>query len=443
MGNFMKSIVSGGIKSIFYVSLISLFFVRASMASDYESGIGVVDITPTTPVVTPGYSNPHRVPVSKVESRLYVKALVLALNEKRVAIVTLDSLKYPNDFALRARELIEKRTGIPADNIIICASHTHSAPRWNYYKDRLVESISDAVVLANKNLSPSLIEVGSTNAKKLAKTRRVIKNNTAWNLWELKGAEKDMYPAEGPYDPEFQILAVKNKKKELQAIVYNFASHATTNNEPVISADFPGDVQRVVKARLGAKVETFYLTGASGNINPAENKKKTYVGEVLARKIIRKLKNLKKIKEPTLVVEYKELRMRGRNNPYFAKDDIALKEPAHVDGFKVMFDNQLKVAKFDYPFSITGIKISEDFAIVTSPGELFHEYGINIKRKSKFEHTMVVEQTNGAYGYIPTRNAFTNGGYETWFGTHSFLETEAGEYVESESVSVLNRLKAR
>ena len=89
----------------------------------------------------------------------------------------------------------------------------------------------------------------------------------------------------------------------------------------------------------------------------------------------------------------------------------------------------------------TGIRIGDDFAIVTSPDELFCGIGMSIKKQSPFKHTMVVEQTNGAHGYVPTAKAFAGGSYETWFGEHSYLTTRAGEIIEKESLDILNRLK--
>ena len=54
---------------------------------------------------------------------------------------------------------------------------------------------------------------------------------------------------------------------------------------------------------------------------------------------------------------------------------------------------------------------------------------------------MTAEQTNGAHGYVPTAKAFENGGYETWFGEHSYLSPKAGEIIEHESLDILQHLK--
>jgi len=98
--------------------------------------------------------------------------------------------------------------------------------------------------------------------------------------------------------------------------------------------------------------------------------------------------------------------------------------------------------KPSYQYFFTGIRIGNDFAIVTNPDELFCEFGLGIKKQSPFKYTMVAEQTNGAHGYVPTAKAFEGGGYETWFGEHSYLTTRAGEIIEKESLDILNHLKS-
>ena len=78
---------------------------------------------------------------------------------------------------------------------------------------------------------------------------------------------------------------------------------------------------------------------------------------------------------------------------------------------------------------------------MTNANELFCGIAISIKKQSPFKHTMTVEQTNGAHGYVPTAKAFEGGSYETWFGEHSYLTTRAGEIIERESLRILKRLK--
>ena len=132
------------------VPFVAAGFARyghAAISNGYiNAGVGSVDITPHDPVVLAG--SPTQLKSSSVSTRQYVRALVLSTGGKRVAIVTVDTLKYPVEHVVEARQQIEKTTGIPASNVIICASHTHRGPLWSYYQDQLVTPIAQAVAIA-------------------------------------------------------------------------------------------------------------------------------------------------------------------------------------------------------------------------------------------------------------------------------------------------------
>ncbi len=81
-----------------------------------------------------------------------------------------------------------------------------------------------------------------------------------------------------------------------------------------------------------------------------------------------------------------------------------------------------------------------DVAIATNPGELFVEFGLEIKEKSPFKHTFVVELANGYAGYIPTQQAFQEGGYEPLHTVHSsHLRVDAGDIMVEETLNLLKR----
>lgn len=404
-----------------------------------DAGVGIVDITPGGPVVLAGSPTPKK--ASSVGTRLYVKALVLSAGGQKLAIVTLDTLKYPVEHVVRARRLIEKTTGIPASNVIICASHTHSGPLWPYYKDQLVTPIAEAVAIAGRDLTPCRLGTAKGKAEGVSECRRVIKDGKAWNRWQLASEEADKYPAEGPADPEFDVLAVIGKDGRYKAVVYNFACHAANTRDLAVSADYPGDVQQHVQKHLGYEVPTLFLTGACGDVNPIYSAKRELFGEKLGGEIVRCLGQLSPIAKPTLAIESREIQMPGREHPELKEAEIARNWPKQIEHYKKTFNDMKQKEKPAYQYFFTGIRIGDDFAIATNANELFCETGMSIKKRSPFKHTMVAEQTNGAHGYVPTAKAFEGGSYETWFGEHSYLTTQAGEIIEKESLDILNRLK--
>jgi len=295
--------------------------------------------------------------------------------------------------------------------------------------------------LAARDLTPCKLGTAKGKAAGVSECRRVIKDGQAWNRWQLPAAEQDKYPAEGGSDPEFDVLAVIGKDGRYKAVVYNFACHAANTREPVISADYPGDVQQFVQKHLGYEVPTLFLPGACGDVNPIYSVKRELFGERLGGEIVRCLGQLEPVAKPTLAIESRKRQMPGREHPELKEAEMARNWPGQLEHYKKSFSDMKQRAKPSYPFFFTGIRIGGDFAIVTNPDELFCEIGMSIKKQSPFTHTMVAEQTNGAHGYVPTAKAFAGGSYETWFGEHSYLTTRAGEIIEKESLGILKRLK--
>ena len=404
-----------------------------------HAGVGMVDITPTGEVILAGSPSPKK--TAEVKTRLYARALVIAANDTKVAIVTLDTLKYPVDLAVSARAKIEQTTGIPASNVIICASHTHSGPLWSHYPDKLVTPIADAVAMAAKDLTPCTLGTAKGKAEGVAECRRVINGGNAWNRWQLKPDEADKYPAEGPADPEFDLLALTGTDGKFKAVLYNFACHAANNRAPLISADYPGDVELFVQKQLGYAVPTFFLTGACGDVNPIYSVRRDLFEQKLGSEIVRCLGTLEPIVNPSLAIECREFQMPGREHPEFKEAEVARNWPGQLEHYRLAYENMKKREKPAYQYFITGIRIGDDFSIVTNADELFCSIGLSVKKQSPFKHTMTVEQTNGAHGYVPTAKAFEGGSYETWFGEHSYLSIKAGEIIERESLDVLRRMK--
>jgi hypothetical protein len=423
-----------------FLTALLLARLEAAPSNGYlDAGVGIVDITPTEPITLAGSPAPKK--SSSVNTRLYVKALVLSAGKQKLAVVTLDTLKYPVDLVVSARRQIEQATGIPASNVIICASHTHYGPLWSYYKDQLVTPIAEAVALAAHDLTPCKFATARGKVDGVNQCRRVIKDGQAWNRWQLPPAEQDKYPAESAFDAGVDVLAVTGQDGKYKAIVYNFACHAANTKDSVISADFPGDVQQYVQQHLANAVPILFLTGACGDVNPVAQENRALLGEKLGGEIMRCLGQLEPIAKPSLALESRELQMPGREQPEFKEAEIAQRWPAQLEHYRKAYAEMKKREKPTYRFFITGIRIGDDFAIVTNPVELFCEIGISIKKQSPFKHTMVAEQTNGAHGYVPTAKAFAGGNYETWFGEHSYLTTRAGEIMARESLDILNRLK--
>jgi hypothetical protein len=74
--------------------------------------------------------------------------------------------------------------------------------------------------------------------------------------------------------------------------------------------------------------------------------------------------------------------------------------------------------------------------LVGMPGELFAALGLAVKQAAYPWWALVVGLANGMVGYVPTREAFNRGGYETTLSTVSKLAPEAGEQLVRAAASI-------
>lgn len=434
-----RVLIFGAVLVLFTVPVVAKDGEGAISGYNFNVGVGRVDITPAEEVTLAGSPSPTK--TSTVDTPLFVKALVVSNGEQMVAIVTLDHLKYPTGLADRARKHIEATTGISAGNIIICASHSHSGPLWPYYSDKLITPIGQAVALAVDNLEPCKLGTATGIVDGVSRNRRLLKDGEAWNIWLLKPSERDKYPPAGPVDPEVGVLAAVGQDGKYKAILYNYACHPDTTRSDLISADYPGHVQRVVEERLGYAVPTLFLLGPCGDINPSHNDWSDVFGEKVGEEILESLGRVEFIAKPILCVESREKQLPGRENSEFNEEEISLKWPAQLEHYRKAFKEMRRVERPTYKAVFIGLRIGDDFSIITNPVELFCETGLNIKENSPFKMTMVSTLTDGACGYVPPIEASKAGGYEAWYGEHSYLSINAAHIIEAESLDILEQLE--
>ncbi|NND07138.1 MAG: hypothetical protein HKN87_12230 [Saprospiraceae bacterium] len=58
------------------------------------------------------------------------------------------------------------------------------------------------------------------------------------------------------------------------------------------------------------------------------------------------------------------------------------------------------------------LRLSKETAIVGLPSEVSVELVIDLKERSPFSNTMIVQLSNDWFGYIPNRRIFDDGHYE-------------------------------
>lgn len=401
-----------------------------------KAGIGKVDITPFVGTELCGYGVYLKRKARAIHDDLYARAVVLDDGSTRVALATTDIVGVVKETVDRARSLISYKTGIRKDNIIICASHTHSGPAtaglmrgWGEpnieYLDTLPTRIADAVIVAAENLKEARIGFGRGRIDSISFNRV---ENPDWSEIEKE---------EGTIDPEVGVVSIENTEGEPLAILFNFACHGITidyrtEDGKTVSADYPGYAERMLEQHNESAVAMF-LQGACGDINP-RYKWRSYTemaktGKILADEVSRVHKEIRTISDIKMRMRHQviglpyDLPSLEEMGKLMVEKVKQLSQYSHKENskearrakFYAGWANQMFVKLENNPekemkTEIQALEIN-DTILVTVPGELFVEFGLKIKEEIPHKNVLVVGYANDFVGYIPTEKDFENNGY--------------------------------
>lgn len=465
----------------FFLCIICLFV--SGQQPEIRAGVAQVNITPRI-----GY--PHYRGVSTgIADSLYVKAFVLRQGSMSIALAVCDLLWIERNLSTAVRLKVAAQTGIPYMNIILTATHTHTGPAYHRniyelngptryssddeaaiamdnYPSWLEERIVLALVQGFEQATQVYLECGSGELNDVSFNRRFVMANGKVLTNPGRGNTAALYPA-GPNDPDVGVLFIrKTDDNSLLACISSFANHSDTYGGTAFGADYPGFLATALTSQLGNSIVSIYLQGASGDLNhvdvknPEKKLTSAVIGKKLAATVLAQVPQVKRVKHPLLdarsVFVYAPLQAYSDEELRWSKQQDA----RHVDGDSPLFKRRrpMKIRSLErirgeeavppaiatepwtLPLEVQVFRIGEELAIVGLPGEVFAELGLAIKAASPFRNTMIVELTNAHIAYVPTRQAFSQGGYET---LNSRLAPGGGELLVKAAVGLLAELASR
>ncbi|MCW3787319.1 neutral/alkaline non-lysosomal ceramidase N-terminal domain-containing protein [Plebeiibacterium sediminum] len=244
------------------VGIISLLAlpINAQSIQQIKVGAAKVDITPDENALPKGYDS--------IRDGLFCRAIVIDNGVTEAALVAVDQGMVNNDLYNNITKKIEEETGIPALNVFISPSHTHSAP-WGA-EASVEKGVIDVVKAAKSNIQPATISY-KTGLAYLNINRDVIDPET--RLWK-QGPNHA-----GPSDKTVAVLTFRDASGTPIAVYYNYAMHANMMfMSGTISADFPGEASKYIEDYLGNDVVALFSSGAAGDQNPITTQPMEQVG---------------------------------------------------------------------------------------------------------------------------------------------------------------------
>ena len=210
-----------------------------------------------------------------VNDPLYAKALVLDDGVTQVAIIAMDAVAIggicdiKDSFLPRLRKRIEEELDIPAQNVLVNASHTHPPGRILCDDEEQIERTFDAVRRAMQGLTEVSIGSGKGTEDRISMNRNLLlKDGSHWTIRHSNPSPPDEdVVGLGPVDPEIGVLRVDRPDGTPLAVVYNFACHFLFGDPTgKVTANIPGVTSRVLEEHWNGQTMALFLQGACGDI---------------------------------------------------------------------------------------------------------------------------------------------------------------------------------
>jgi neutral ceramidase len=193
-----------------------------------------------------------------VLDRLFARAIVIESGASSAALITVDAGGVPTPIWEAVTRQVETELKIPVANVLVTATHTHSAggPRGPEYAQKIVESVR----LAKQRLAPARLGYG-TGVSYINVNRHIIDPKTG-RWWE--GPNYD-----GPSDKTVAVLKFETVGGDPIAVYYNYAVHAVIAGQlDQVSGDIPGAASRYVEDSFDDRIVAVWSSGAAGDQNP-------------------------------------------------------------------------------------------------------------------------------------------------------------------------------
>jgi neutral ceramidase len=404
--------------------------------------------------------------VHEIWDPLTATVVVLEQGDTRGAIVGLDLVGVLEASHRAIRAAAAAATGIPEDQVVVVASHTHSAPYLSAelqdllrpyglrimdeaYADDVIANVASAAAEAAERTVAVTVRFGRARVERVASNRRPrLPGGGVVHRYGRPPAWMRDLP-EGLIDPEVATIRLLGRNGGTVAIIAAYACHPTAaggDNHGHVSADFVGYGRQRIEQATGAPC--LFLQGCAGNVGTGKwvgrgrRADTVAMGRRFARGALQALADSAEITSDGLAVVARRVALELELLPVDRLEvDFELAVQAGEAGAIVAAGDALVVARRIEDLRrapVTAFRIG-GVALAVLPGEVFVEHGLSIRERSPFGATVVAAYQDNSLQYIPTAAAFQDGEYEV-SGGWRYIQPGEGERLADEAVSLLRDL---
>ncbi|MEM9955621.1 MAG: neutral/alkaline non-lysosomal ceramidase N-terminal domain-containing protein [Chloroflexota bacterium] len=385
-----------------------------------------------TPPVGTSMLEPPSTPTTGIHTDLYCRTVVISDGENKIAIVSLDLLGVDQPLLRNIRQAVLDRTELSAEQLMLTATHNHSAPvtldcgfdddRNREWEGELVNQIAECVYQASQDLQLITLAIARHEVK-IGVNRRVV----------TMGRTRMLANKAAPIVPWVDILSINRIDGTAMAILFCHVAHPVTVHgaSTQFNADFPGYAVQTITNSLSEDVIPMFVQGCAGDINVVSLAggldEAQRLGTILGEAVLAGLLHATTLNVETITIINKETTLPFE---HLTEDIISALSHRIEESYQAMasmnmdrrtlinqqqfldWAKRVRHAPSGLWFQAQGIAFGNQLLMIGMPHEPFVAYQLTIDKESPAPHTMVFGYTNGCNGYIPTAEAFYLGGYE-------------------------------
>jgi hypothetical protein len=402
--------------------LLPCLLLGGPVSGAFRAAVAVRDVTPERLLPVSGGVGASQ-PVTRKIGQLTVRALILENAGTRIAICSVDFLGFPAVLGNRVRAKVQ---GIPPQNILIGATHCHSAPDCYGFPDRSGKTGADLEYL--DGVCVKLAEAINEAADHLQPARLKIATGKA------QGKIAYNYYAERLYDPRCHVIQILSSSGEPVATLINYACHPEVigPDRGISCPDFVGPLCDRVKERNAGTA--LFMNSAQGGMvtadcrGPNGKDMRTWeecvrIGQLLADEALRIVADAPVQEDPALFC--------GSTAVEFPVENEMLRTVVKLSPLAFQLSDKGTVAA-----QINVVNLG-NAQILTIPGEALPNIGYYLKRNMHGAHNLLFGLTNDAFGYILTKVDFNS--FERYdYITRTSLGEMTGEILIEKSLAFVD-----
>ena len=445
--------------------------------NNLKAGFARVNINPPMGISIRGYFKKRF--AEAILDDLQANALALQCGDVKTLLISIDHCGMAQEISDRCRKAASDASGVPMENIILSATHTHTGPNIDFESEEEIvrehsvfveRRIADVAKFAVADLKDAKMGYGKGVAPNVAFIRRYvmkdgsIKTNPGVN-------NPDIVRPVGETDESVNVMRFDREGAETLVFV-NFANHPDVVGGSKISADWPGLLRADVEKILD-NTKCIFFNGAQGDVNHVNVHPKDgdlngtfmdfddvsrgyahaeYIARVVTGGVLQVFDKVKYVDVDTLISEQKvinvpsnrpdpkdmpeahrinDLHEAGRDNelPY---EGMMLTTVVAEAGRMVRLENGPDA----FDMRLSGMAIGP-VAIIGIPGEPFSGIGKGLKATEGYGMILPCCLSNGSQGYFPMQDSYDEGGYEA---RSSRFKAGVAEFIIEEGKKILNSM---